>query len=168
MSETEALPILETTVKPEWIDYNGHMNVGYYNVAFDKATDALFDLLGMGIDYIRNENKSFFTLQTNVHYVGEVLEGTNLRYTVRVLDCDPKRVHAYFEMFNADENYLSATSEQMLAHVDMETRRTAPMPDDMQARIQAMMAAQKDLPWPEHAGQGMKLRRRATESARAS
>ena len=165
MSEREAMHILDAQVLPEWIDYNGHMNVGYYNVAFDKATDALFDHLGMGIDYIRSQNKSFFTLQTNVHYIGEVLEGTNLRYSVQLLGFDAKRVHAYFEMFNADENYLSATSEQMVVHVDMATRRSAPMPDDMQARLQAMMDAQKDLAWPEKAGQGMALRRRDAAQA---
>jgi acyl-CoA thioester hydrolase len=26
-------------VRPEWIDYNGHMNVGYYHVAFDIAAE---------------------------------------------------------------------------------------------------------------------------------
>ncbi len=29
------------TVLPDWIDWNGHMNVGFYVVAFDKATDTL-------------------------------------------------------------------------------------------------------------------------------
>src|SRR5690242_2796218 len=35
-------------VEPAWIDYNGHMNVGYYVVAFDKGTDGLLDRLGLG------------------------------------------------------------------------------------------------------------------------
>ncbi len=26
-------------VRDEWIDYNDHMNVGYYSVVFDSATD---------------------------------------------------------------------------------------------------------------------------------
>ena len=26
------------TVDPAWIDYNGHMNVAYYVLAFDRAT----------------------------------------------------------------------------------------------------------------------------------
>ncbi len=165
MSDDKALDILEAKVLPEWIDYNGHMNVGYYNVAFDKATDALFDHVDMGIEYIKRENKSFFTLQTNVHYIGEVLEGTSLRYTVQLLDYDAKRVHAFFQMFNADEGYLSATSEQMMVHVDMESRRSAAMPDDLLGRLKALHDAQKDLPWPEQAGQGMKLRRRDASRA---
>ncbi|WP_417515707.1 thioesterase family protein [Minwuia sp.] len=165
MPTSEAPHILDATVLAEWIDYNGHMNVGYYNVAFDKATDALFDLLGMGADYIRTENKSFFTLQTNVHYIGEVLEGANLRYTAQILGYDRKRVHAFFHMYNADEGYLSATSEQMVVHVDMATRRSAEMPDHLFARVEEMGQAHAKLPWPEQAGKGMALRRRESGAA---
>ena len=160
MSNDGPMHILDAVVLPEWIDYNGHMNVGYYNVAFDKATDGLFDHLDMGIDYVKRENKSFFTLQTNVHYLGEVLEGTRLRYTVQLLDHDDKRVHAYFEMFNADEGYLSAISEQMMVHVDLETRRSAAMPPDLLARVETLFEAHRRLPRPERAGQGMAIRRR--------
>ncbi|PJK31643.1 thioesterase family protein [Minwuia thermotolerans] len=160
MSSNAPMDILQAVVLPEWIDYNGHMNVGYYNVAFDKATDGLFDHLDMGLDYVQRENKSFFTLETHVHYVREVLEGTPLRYTVQLLDFDAKRVHAFFQMFHAEEGYLSATSEQMCVHVDLATRRTAAMPDDLYARVEKLGLAHRDLPWPEQAGRGMKIRRR--------
>ena len=30
-----------TVVRPEWIDHNGHMNMGFYLVVFDLATDAV-------------------------------------------------------------------------------------------------------------------------------
>jgi len=165
MSAKGPMDILTAKVLPEWIDYNGHMNVGYYNVAFDKATDGLFDYLDMGIDYVQRENKSFFTLQTNVHYIGEVHEGANLRYTVQLIGFDRKRIHAYFEMFNVDEGFLSATSEQMCAHVDLGARRTAEMPDDLFARVEALWEQQKDLPWPARAGKGMEMRNRKSGAA---
>ena len=34
------------TVEPAWIDYNGHLNMAYYNVLFDRAVDEVFELLG--------------------------------------------------------------------------------------------------------------------------
>ena len=43
------LQIYRDKVRPEWIDYNGHMNVAYYVLAFDYATDAFFDHLGRGV-----------------------------------------------------------------------------------------------------------------------
>lgn len=160
MSSKAPMDILEAVVLPEWIDYNGHMNVGYYNVAFDKATDALYDHLDMGLDYVKRENKSFFTLETHVHYVREVLEGTPLRYTGQLLDFDAKRIHAFFQMFHAEEGYLSATSEQLCVHVDLEARRAVPMPEDLLGRVERFARTQQDLPWPEQAGRGMKIRRR--------
>lgn len=160
MSNSGPMDILEAVVRPEWIDYNGHMNVGYYNVAFDKATDGLYDHLDMGLDYVKRENKSFFTLETHVHYHREVLEGTKLRYTVQLLDFDAKRVHSFFQMFNAEEGYLSATSEQLSVHVDLEARRSVEMSDELLARVEKLAQAHRALPWPEQAGQGMKIRRR--------
>ena len=35
------LDVHASTVLPEWVDWNGHMNVGLYVVAFDKATGKL-------------------------------------------------------------------------------------------------------------------------------
>ena len=35
------LHLLDLAVEPAWIDYNGHMNMGYYLVAYDRATDGV-------------------------------------------------------------------------------------------------------------------------------
>lgn len=161
MNTSAPLHILDATVLPAWIDYNGHMNVGYYNVAFDKATDGLFDRLGIGHDYVTTRNMSFFTLETHVNYMAEVLEGAPLRYDVQLLDFDTKRLHAFFRMFHATEGFLSATSEQMCLHVDMTTRRSAAMPPEIFARVEELGTAHRALPWPEQAGRAMAIRRPA-------
>ena len=36
-------------VEPGWIDYNGHLNMAYYNVLFDRAVDEVYELLGLGL-----------------------------------------------------------------------------------------------------------------------
>ena len=51
-------------VPEDWIDYNGHMNVGYYLIAFDQGTDRFFDFVGVGTDYMKRTNRSTFTLET--------------------------------------------------------------------------------------------------------
>jgi len=40
-------------VEPAWIDYNGHLNMAYYNVLFDRAVDEAFELIGCGLDYVK-------------------------------------------------------------------------------------------------------------------
>ncbi|MCH9675563.1 MAG: thioesterase family protein [Gammaproteobacteria bacterium] len=154
------LTVLEIPVPPEWVDYNGHLNVGYYNVAFDKATDALFDRLDIGIDYLTRTNNSFFTLETHVAYLQEVLEGDMLRFEAQILGCDEKRLHAFFSMYHVDGDYLSATSEQMCVHVDLGQRRTAAMAEDVMLRINALFKAQAHLPVPDGAGKSIGMKRR--------
>ena len=41
------------TVRPEWIDYNGHMNVAHYVAVFDHATEAFHAVIGVDDAYRR-------------------------------------------------------------------------------------------------------------------
>src|SRR5262252_10525844 len=85
-------------IPPEWTDQNGHMNVAYYVLAFDRATDTLYNQLGIGWSYLERERRSLFTLAMNVDYLGEVFAGDRVRIVSRLVDCDPKRIHYFHEM----------------------------------------------------------------------
>ena len=37
-------------VEQSWIDYNGHLNMAYYNVLFDRCVDEAYELLGIGLE----------------------------------------------------------------------------------------------------------------------
>ena len=50
------LNLHRATVLPEWLDYNGHMNVAYYVLAFDHSTDALLDFIGFDTPYREASN----------------------------------------------------------------------------------------------------------------
>jgi len=139
-------------VRPEWIDYNGHLNMAYYNVFFDTAIDEFFLAAGLGADYLERENASFFTVEAHICYLRELPVDAPVHVESRVLDVDDKRLHAYQELFHAEDRWQSATSEQLYLHVDMETRRATPWPDPVREKLDAMMAAQRHLPFPERAG----------------
>ena len=156
----DPLEVHREAVQPEWIDYNGHMNVAYYVLAFDHATDRLFDLFDLGVDYVRRTNNSTFVLETHVTYAQEVHQGDPLRFTAQLLDYDSKRLHYFLRMFHAEEGYLSATSEQIALHVSLDTRRTAAMPPEQLARLSAMMAAHQGLEKPSQAGSVIGIRRK--------
>lgn len=145
-------------VLPEWIDGNGHMNVGYYVIAFDRATDAFYDALGIGWDYVGRERRSLFTLAMNVDYLSELREGDAVSIATRLLDCDHKRVHYFHEMVAADGR-LAATNELLAMHVDMASRRSTPFPDPVAARLLRMRAAHAALPPPAQLGRRLGIRR---------
>jgi acyl-CoA thioester hydrolase len=158
-AEIEALDYSHLRVLPEFIDGNGHMNVGYYGVLFDKALDLAWAHLGIGWDLIEREQKSSFTLESHFTYQQEVKEGDPLSFTVRVLDFDAKRIHTFMTMHHAEKKYLAATYEQLGICIDMRVRKSASWPAAALARISAVHAVHSQEPRRPEVGRGMAIRR---------
>lgn len=148
------------TVRPEWIDGNGHMNVAYYVLAFDQATDTFAEQLGVAWNYVEHRLGMTFVLEAHVTYDRELRSGDPLRVTTQLLDHDRKRVHFFHAMYHGEAGWLAATNELVMLHVDFETRRAAPWPDETFARLEALAAAHRTLPWPEKAGRRIGLGKR--------
>ena len=144
-------------VRPEWIDANGHLNMGYYVVAFDLATDAWLDHIGLTAAERDRSGVTTFTLESHVNYLGEVKEGDPLRFTTRLLAYDAKRIHYFHEMHHATGGYLAATNELMSLHVNLEARRAAPMAEDVLARLAEVLSVHETLPMPSQVGRRIGL-----------
>lgn len=152
---TQPLDLTGMVVRPEHIDANGHMNVGFYNVIFDQALDRFFVPFNLDWSYVQRTNLSTFVLETHVCYLQEVVEGDALRFTFQLLGHDAKRIHYFMNMFHAEKGYLAATSEQILVHVDLATRRSSPFPPEHQTLFGNMMAGHARLPKPPQAGKSI-------------
>jgi acyl-CoA thioester hydrolase len=146
-------------VRPEWIDYNGHMNVAYYLIVLDNATDALFDALGFNEAWRRRTGRSFFAVEGHIRYLGETKLGQTLEVESRLLAADSKRIHYFHTMRVRGSGAIAATFESLLLHVDMATRRAAPFAPEDLARAQAAVAALAALPRPEGAGRAVSMKR---------
>ncbi|WP_372398526.1 thioesterase family protein [Azospirillum sp. HJ39] len=149
------LDLHRETVRPEWIDYNGHMNVAYYLLAFDHATDAVLDRFGIGKAYVAAENRSVFVVDAHLTYAREVTEGAPLRFASRLLGADAKRLHLFHEMRHAEDGWLAATAEFMLLHVDLASRKTNPFPPAVAEALARQAAAHGAEPWPPQAGRAV-------------
>lgn len=148
------------TVAPEWIDYNGHMNVAYYVVLFDRCIDELFDLLDIGPEYVKRENSSTFTMEGHITYQRELPVDAPVKMTLRIVDYDQKCLHLYLEMFHAQEGFLSATWEQMTLHVDLKAKRASVFPDEVLEKIDQMYQAHNSLPPSSHIGRIIGIRKK--------
>jgi acyl-CoA thioester hydrolase len=144
-------------VRDEWIDYNGHMNVAYYVLLFDRCIDEAFMTLGMGHEYVARRNASFFTVEMHINYLRELTVGTRIEATLQLLAYDAKRLRVYMELFSIEEDYLAASADQLFVHVDMASRRVAPFPEDVVAQVEAMRAAHARLPWPDSSGRAIRF-----------
>jgi acyl-CoA thioester hydrolase len=145
------------TVRPEWIDQNGHMNMGYYVVVFDFATDAFLAWVGLDGAYRRAHQVTTFCLEAHVTYHREVRSGDPLRFTTVLLGHDAKRVHYIHAMYHAEAGYLAATNELMSLHVSLATRRGAPMAGEVLARLARIQTAHDAHPRPAQAGRRIGL-----------
>jgi acyl-CoA thioester hydrolase len=154
----------EGEVLPEWIDYNGHMNLAYYTVLFDQATDLLFDVLGLGLDYRRDTLQGTFVAETHNLYERELLVGARVRIATRILGADEKRLHLGHEMFALAGGHRTATQELMFLHVNLAARRVSPFPEGLRRRIEEWAEAHAALPRPDWIGRRIGLQRRPNDT----
>lgn len=148
-------------VEPAWIDYNGHLNMAYYNVLFDKAVDEIYQLAGIGEDYLKRQRRSFFTAEVHIRYLRELKSGDPVRVTFQLLDFDSKRLHCFQQLFHAVEGWVSATSENLSLHVDMDQKKAAPFSADVSKRLNRLKNSHARLPRPEAAGRRIAMPERA-------
>lgn len=148
------------SIEPGWIDYNGHLNMAYYLVLFDRGHDVVSEMLGMGPDYAATRKLTHYTGDTRVRYMREVHQSAQVITTFQLLDHDEKRFHCFQELRHATEGWLAATCETLTLHVDMAGPKVCPFPADVMAKLQALAARQTDLPRPEGAGTPLGIRRK--------
>ena len=147
-------------VEKDWIDYNGHMNMAYYNVLFDRCADEALDLLGIGASYARERQMTIYTAEVHVCYVRELHLADKVAVTFQLIDHDEKRLRGYQEIRHA-EGWLAATSETLSLHIDMAGPKVAAFPSDVMTRIEAMRASHATLPLPERAGRSIGIKRKS-------
>ncbi len=146
---------ISTPVQPEWIDYNDHLTEYCYLKLFGDATDVVLARIGAGMDYVAGGH-SWYTVETHIRHLGQARLGEPVEVRSRVLAVDGKRLHLFHEMVSLKQQAKIATAEHMLVHVDAKAEKSAPAPQDMQDKAQALVAGQAHLPPPE--GQGRQIR----------
>src|SRR6202453_2747940 len=146
------LPQTEGFVRSEWIDNNDHMNLAYYVLLFDLATDTVYDALGIGQAYRAATGNSTFTAEAHIIYERELRVGERVRITSYLLGADAKRLHYFHEMFHAEQGHRVAAQELLALHIDLRVRRTTAFAPDVLARLQAAVRPRAGEKLPEGVG----------------
>lgn len=159
MSHTAPFRSSVMTVKPEWIDYNGHLNMAYYNVLFDQGADEIYDDLGFGPDYHAATGNTTYVAEFHLAYIRELHVNDPVHVTFQLVDFDAKRFHSYQEIWHED-GWLAATGEALTLHVDQSGPRVAEMPADVLKNVTDVAAAHSTLPRPDRVGARIGIRKR--------
>ena len=147
-------------VRSEWVDYNGHMNVAYYMLVFDHASDAFLDQIGLDHAFRDLTNSSVFVVEAHITYEKEVMEGDPLIVTTQVLDFDAKRIHLFHRMAREGSDEIISTNELMFLYVDMKARRSAPIPKTISVRLRDLQKSQGSMLKPDQAGRSIGITRK--------
>lgn len=158
---SDPVPFLSKTrgIEKDWIDYNGHLNMAYYNVLFDRCSDDAFEMLGMGPNYAENRKFTTYTAEIHVCYVRELHLGHETVCSFHLVDHDEKRLHVFKELRHVD-GWLAATSENLYLHIDMSGPNVAPFPDDIMKNVTAMREAHTPLAKPDRLNRSIAIKRK--------
>ncbi len=128
-------------VLPEWIDYNGHMNVMYYTKVFDEAVDEFLEKnINMGPHYTKKRGHGPYAAQTQYTYLSELLENDDFIINVQVVNFDRKKMHLFLEIIKLLNNSLISTCETLLINVDLSTRKSTFYDDDIIKKLDSLLS----------------------------
>ena len=146
--QLSTLPVTnEATIDEEFLDANRHMNVSWYLHLFNQATGGMYSWMGIDWPHFKANGSSSFILEGHIRYLNEVLIGQHVTLRTRFVDRTPKRLQFLHFMFNDDNRTIAATYEVVLAHIDMASRRMAPFPPAMAAKLDVVVAQHQALDW---------------------
>ena len=150
----------EKQVIEDWIDYNGHMNVAFYTLAFDKSLDIfLEDTLGIGETHALENKQGPFVLQAHYHYLNEMSLDEKFNVRLLVVDCDKKRMHLCLDIFSLKKNRVIAVAEKVLINVNLEIRKTEHYPLWAFKRLLKLKEIHKNGPFPDVLGKEITLKK---------
>jgi carnitine 3-dehydrogenase len=152
----EPLRLFEGSVRPDWIDYNGHMNESRYLEIFGYATDALLARIGMD-DPMLAQGFSYYTVETHLRHLGEIRLDERFYATTQIIGHDGKRIHLFHRLHHADGRLL-ATGEQMMLHVDTTRHKACEAAPQVLAVLGQWAEAHRGLPVPAEAGRGIGMK----------
>jgi acyl-CoA thioester hydrolase len=160
MRRGATLPVLETTVASDWVDYNGHMNDAAYAIVFSRSVDALMDRVGLDAAARVRTGQTLFTLQMMLHYFKEAKEGDALLVSCQLLEHDSKRMRVWLEMIAPGGDRLAASEQLLISVVQRDgSSRAVEWTFETRAALEALAKAQSGLPHPPAAGAGVALKR---------
>ena len=140
------------TVRPEWIDENGHMNMAHYVVVFDGAIDHLWAAVGLGQPYRERTQHGTFAAESHILYKAELLLGDEMQVSTQIIAADSKRIHLAHEMRRVADGIVTAQQEVMLLHVSLQTRRVVPFLPEVASLVASAAQAHAVLPRPDWVG----------------
>lgn len=144
-------------VKPEWIDFNGHMTIARYLDAFTVGINDFYDYMQVGEQYRDEMGHSLFALENHSSYQRELRLGDPIAMTSQLLAFDKNKIRYFSRLLHAETMEQAAAVEMFVINVDMTTRRAVNFPAVTLDHLGKILSLHEKLPFPAEAGQAITL-----------
>ncbi len=156
--QLEALPAyVQQPVPIAFEDANGHLNVRHYTGIASEGLDESLVPLGVPQNWPATGH-ACFSAEHHLTYLAELRTGDKMSARVRLLGRSERAAHALVYLLDDSHQRLSFVMEEIFLHIDMETRQTAPWPDDVATAFDRRIAEDAVLPWETDASGCLGLR----------
>jgi len=145
---------LDTEVRPDWVDYNGHMSDFRYPQVFGDALDKMYRKVGID-DAYRASGRMYYTVETHLTYGVEVKASEPIYVLTQVISVDDKRLHVFHTLHRRRDDQVVATGEQMHLHVNTAQAKASPVDPTVRARLEALRDAHAKLPRSKQQGRSI-------------
>ena len=125
-----SLLLSTTKIINNWTDYNGHMNLAFYILVFDKGAENILSKFQMGEQSAKTTKKSTMAVESHTTYNNEVKENEEVDVYCTFFDHDKKRLHLKCEMIEKKTGKLAATTESISLYIDLEKRKVTEFEED--------------------------------------
>jgi acyl-CoA thioester hydrolase len=128
------------TVKPWEIDLTGQLSLTATVHRFSGSNAHVLAAFGVTPAYMREFHRGLSTFEFQLALRGEVQAGDPLVVRSALVHVGNSSVRFFHSMLDERSGTEVASLEQSGVHFDQDHRRPAPLPDEMRARAQALLA----------------------------
>lgn len=128
------------TVKPSEMNVLGRSALSHYIHRFSASGGHLMAAFGMTPAYMRAERRGLSTFEFQLGITGPLRSGDLVRVQSALVHIGKSSFRLFHRMTNMRTGGQLATLEQSGVHLDMEARRSVPLPDALRAKAVAMLA----------------------------
>ena len=137
------LQTVQRQVPPSWIDRNGHMHEPHYLDLMAQASTRFLEEVGVDDGY-RSAGFTYFSVESRLKYLREILAGQNIKILTRVLGITEKTLRLLHQL-HIEDGPIAATCEATLIHVDLNTRASCTPSANVVTRLAAYAASYESL-----------------------
>ena len=127
-------------------DANGHLNVRHYTGIASEGLDESLVSVGIPQNWPASGH-ACFSAEHHLTYLAELRTGDKMSARVRLLGRSERAAHALVYLLDDSHQRLSFVMEEIFLHIDMESRQTAPWPEDVASGLDRRIAEDAEMAW---------------------